>query len=134
MRRSLSIKVVSFHLASNEISLGIMSERRGRVWFLQGTTGFRLTRLGLLTRCRSAGQVPTGQMYLCATTSSNPAPLRRPSRRGPGQGSVPALRDALRNSRLNLRLACSGLREPSGDTQLTSRSMNSTNPPGLVCL
>lgn len=47
---------------------------------------------------------------------------------------MPALRDALRNSRLNLRLACSGLREPSGDTQLRSRSMNSTYPPGLVCL
>ncbi len=38
------------------------------------------------------------------------------------------------NSLLNVLLAWLSCREPSGDVQVRSRSMNSTHPPGLVCL
>ena len=40
MRRSLSIKVVGFHLASNEISLGIISERPGEGLVFARNGGF----------------------------------------------------------------------------------------------
>ena len=60
--------------------------------------------------------------------------MRWPSRRGPGHGSILAALVALMNSWLNLRLACSGVSDPSGDCHAKSRSMNSEYEPGLVYL
>lgn len=87
-----------------------------------------------LTKCLSAGQVPTGQTNFSALISLKPASFIQPSRSGPGQGSILAALDALMNTWLNLRDADSGLREPSGDVQARSRSIHSTHPPDLVLL
>lgn len=43
-------------------------------------------------------------------------------------------RDILMNSLLNRLMAFVSFREPSGETQVTSRSINSTQPPGLAYL
>ena len=88
----------------------------------------------LITRCLSAGQVPTGKTCLSAVTPSKPASFSQPSRSGPGQGSMPLFREAARKSSLKCLEACSRVTESSGDLHSKSRSMYSTHPPGLVCL
>ena len=87
-----------------------------------------------VTRCLSAGQVPTGKTCLSAVPPAKPASLNQPSRRGPGQGSMPLCREAARKISLKCLEACSRVTESSGDLHSKSRSMNSTHPPGLVCL
>ncbi len=91
-------------------------------------------RWDLLTRCLSAGQIPTGQTCLSATTSMKPASFNQPSRRGPGQGSKPLARETSRKILLKCLETCLGVREPSGEFHSKSRSMHSTQPPGLVFL
>lgn len=86
------------------------------------------------TRCLSFGQVPTGHTNFSAFTPWKPASFIHPSRYKPGHGSMLVSRDALMNSVLNLLLACSSVNEPSGEVQVRSRSMNSTQPPGFVFL
>lgn len=88
----------------------------------------------VITRCLSAGQVPTGHTCFSAATSSKPASFSQPSRRGPGHGSMPLSRETLMNVVLKCLEACSGVRDPSGEFHSKSRSMHSTQPPGLVCL
>lgn len=111
----------------------------GADFFLQNdrtvsSTYIRLDVENLLTRCLSAGQVPTGQTCLSAATSLKPASFNQPSRRGPGQGSMPPSLEALRNVVLKCLEARSGVRELSGECHSRSRSMHSTQPPGVVCL
>jgi len=130
-------------LASEEC-IGKSFEALGDLQVIPGTNFFlfmtvlvsrRVTRVLVnLTRCLSAGQVPTGQTKLLALTSSKPVSFIQPSRSGPGLGSTLAARDALRNTWLNLREAESGFRESSGDVHARSRSIHSTHPPDLVLL
>ena len=82
----------------------------------------------ILTKCGSSAQTPTGTTNFCALISLNPAPFRYLSRRGPGLGSNPAVRDAWRNAALTFARAELGRRVLSGERQRKSKSRSSVYP------